>query len=135
MAQALITAGVRPALNGNKLFLGKLVLIRADGEETKHAEEVRSLGVDVNFWERGTERKGNRVYGKDINGNRYMLSHMKNGSRMVTKKGHRFYNVAPVTEWTIRLPLPNRRNGNLFDPRWYDLTLEIMENLFDTGSA
>ena len=75
MAQALINAGVRPALKGNRLFLGKLVLVRADGEETKHAEEVRSLGVDVNFWERGTERKGNRVYGKDINGNRYMLSH------------------------------------------------------------
>ena len=135
MAQALINAGARPALKGNRLFLGKLVLVRADGEETKHAEEVRSLGVDVNFWERGTARNGNRVYGKDINGNRYMLSHMKNGERVVTKKGRRFYNEAPTTEWIIHLPISNRRNGNLFDPRWFDLTPEIMENLFNTGSA
>ena len=135
MAQALINAGVRPALKGNRLVLGKLVLVRADGEYTRHAEEVISLGVDVNFWDWGTERKGNRVYGKYINGNRYMLSHMKNGARVVTRKGRRFYNEAPTTEWIIHLPISNRRNGNLFDPRWYDLTLEIMENLFDTGSV
>ena len=87
MIQELLDAGLRPALKGNRLVLGKLVLIRADGEETKHAAEVRSRGVDVNFWDRGTERKGNRVYGKDISGNRYMLSHMKNGQRVVTKNG------------------------------------------------
>ena len=99
----MLDANIRPALKGNRLVLGKLVLIRADGEETKHAEEVRSRGVDVNVWDRGTERKGNRVYGKYINGNRYMLSHMKNGSRVVTKKGRRFYSGAPVTEWIIHL--------------------------------
>ena len=135
MIQELLDAGLRPALKGNRLVLGKLVLIRADGEETKHAEEVRSRGVDVNFWDRGTERKGNRVYGKDINGNRYMLSHMKNGQRVVTKNGRRFYNEAPTTEWIIHLPIANRRNGKLFDPRWHDMTPEIMENLFDAASA
>ena len=64
-----------------------------------------------------------------------MLSHMKNGARVVIRKGHRFYNEAPTTEWLIHLPISNRRNGNLFDPRWYDLTPEIMDTLFDTGSA
>ena len=56
MAQALIDAGLRPALKGNRLVLGKLVLIRADGEETKHAEEVRSSGVDVTFLGDGARR-------------------------------------------------------------------------------
>ena len=41
MAQALLEAGVRPALKGNRLVLGKLVIVRADGEETKYAEEAR----------------------------------------------------------------------------------------------
>ena len=130
----LLDAGLRPALKGTRLVLGKLVLVRADGEETKHAEAVRELGVPVNFWDRGTERKGNRVYGKDINGNRYMLSHMKNGQRVVTKKGRRFYNEAPVTEWIIHLPIANRRNEKLFDHRWHDMTPEIMENLFETDT-
>ena len=133
--QELLDAGCRPALNGTRLVLGKLVLARADGEETKYAEEVRSRGVDVDFWEKGTERNGNRVYGRYINGNRYMLSHMKNGSRVVTKKGRRFYNEAPVTEWIIHLPIANIRNEKLFDPRWHDMTPEIMENRLDAGSA
>ena len=77
--QELLDAGLMPALQGTRLVLGKLVLVRADGEETKYAEEVLSRGVYVNFWERGTERKGNNVYGRDINGNKYMLSHMKLG--------------------------------------------------------
>ena len=91
--------------------------------------------MDVNFWERGTDRKGNQVDGRDTNGNRYMLPHTRNGARVVTKKGRRFYQEAPVTEWMIHLPIANRRNGKLFDPRWHDLTPEIMENLFDTNSA
>ena len=135
MIQELLDAGLRPALRGNRLVLGNLVLIRADGEETNHAEEVRSRGVDVNFWDRGTVRKCNRVFGKDISGNRYMLSHMKNGQRIVTKKGRRFYSEAPTTEWIIHLPIANRRNGRRFDPRWHDMTPDIMENLFDAGSA
>ena len=49
MAQALINAGARPALEGNMLFLGKFVFFRADGEDTTHAEAVRSLGVDAIF--------------------------------------------------------------------------------------
>ena len=109
MITQLLDSGLRPALKGNRLVLGKLVLVRADGEETKYADEARSAGVEVNFWERGTERRGNRVYGKDIAGNRYMLSHMKNGERVVTKKGRRFYNEAPTTEWIIHLPIANWR--------------------------
>ena len=81
----LLDAGLRPALKGTRLVLGKLVLVRADGQETKHAEAVKEHGIAMNFWDRGTERKGNKVYGKDINGNRYMLSHMRNGQRVVTK--------------------------------------------------
>ena len=45
-------AGLRPVLKGNRLVLGKLVLVRADGEETKYADEVRNAGVEVNFWGR-----------------------------------------------------------------------------------
>ena len=60
---------------------------------------------------------------------------MNNGPRVVTKKGRIFYNEAPVTEWIIHLPIANIRSGQLFDPRWHDLTPEIMENLFDAGSA
>ena len=134
MTTELLDSGLRPVLKGNRLVLGKLVLVRADGEETKYADEVRSAGVEVNFWERGTERRGNRVYGKDIAGNRYMLSHMKNGERVVTKKGRRFYNEAPTTEWIIHLPIANRRGEKTFDPRWHDLTPEIMENLFQANS-
>ena len=53
----------------------------------------------------------------------------------MTKKWRRFYKEAPTTEWSIHLPIDKRRNGKLFDPRWHDMTPEIMENLFDAGSA
>ena len=109
MTAELLGAGLRPVLKGTRLVLGKLVLVKADGEETRYAHEVRNAGVEVNFWERGTERRGDRDYGNDIAGNRYMLSHMKNGERVVTKKGRRFYNEAPTTEWIIHLPIANRR--------------------------
>ena len=49
MAQTLLDAGLRPALNGNRLVLGKLVLVRADEDGTKYAEEVISRGGDANF--------------------------------------------------------------------------------------
>ena len=62
-----------------------------------------------------------------------MLSHMRNGQRVVTKKGRRFYNEA-ATEWIIHLPIVNRKNEKLFDHRWHDMTPEIMENLFETHS-
>ena len=39
-----------------------------------------------------------------------------------------------MTEWIIHLPIANRRNEKLFDHRWHDMTLEIMENLFETHS-
>ena len=117
MITQLLDSGLRPALKGNRLVLGKLVLVRADGEETKYADEARSAGVEVNFWERGTERRGNRVYGKDIAGNRHMLSHTKNGERVVTKKGRRTHNKAPTTACAIPPPLPHPRVKKLIDPR------------------
>ena len=30
------------------------------------------------------------------------------GGRVVTKKGRKFYNEAPTTEWIIHLPIANR---------------------------
>ena len=49
--QECLDTGLKPALTSNRLVLGKLVLVRADGEEIKHAEAVRSRGVDVIFGE------------------------------------------------------------------------------------
>ena len=126
----LLNAGHRPTLKGTRVVLGKLVLVRADGQDTPHAEAVRQRGIDVQFWDKGTERVGNRVYGYDVAGKRYMLSHMKNGQRVATKRGRLYCESAPTTEWIIHLPIASRRNDKYFDQRYHDMTPETMSNLF-----
>ena len=73
------------------------------------------------------------VYGRYINGNMYMFSHMKNGQSVVANEGRMFFNEAPTTEWSINLPIARIRNGQLVDLRWHDLTLETMDNLCSTN--
>ena len=55
------------------------------------------------------------------------------GEQVVTKVGRRFYEGAPQTEWIIHLPVVEVRNGKTFNERYFDLTPDMLKNIFYPG--
>ena len=107
-----LASGQQPSINGRRVALRDVVLVRANGSEAPAAEEVRrqaaasGIPMDISFWDcnAAVERQGNRSYGFDIEGNKHLISQARRGQRVVTATGRRFYEEIPQTEWITHVP-------------------------------
>ena len=140
----LLDGGAAVSLRRNSLVLHDVTLTRANGTETPAAAELRlqsaRRGLDpANFsldrWNRGAavEREGNRMFARDRDGTRHMVSRRRfdadgNRRRVVTAAGRRFYEDAPLTQWIVNVPVVSRRmpSGTLFNPRYMPITDEFL---------
>ena len=58
------------------------------------------------------------TFARDRNDVRHMITRRRNGQRVATNAGRRFYHSAPLSQWIVNVPIISRRNrtGGLFDP-------------------
>ena len=97
---AALGAGERPALVGQNLRLGSVVLQRADGRDTPALREVelqmgrRNLDTAGAFdtFLPGTSQRGRNTYATDAAGQERMIARRVRGENRVTQAGKRFYN-------------------------------------------
>ena len=132
----LLDSGANVSLRRSSLVLRDVVLSRANGTETPAATEMRlqvaRRGLDpapfsLERWNRAAavQQEGNRAFAYDRGGNRHMVSRQRNGQRVATVAGKRFYHDAPLTQWIFQVPVANRRNdGDLWRPRYLGLSEE-----------
>ena len=136
----LLDSGATVSLRRNNVVLRDVVLTRANGTGAPAANELRrqvaSRGLDpANFslerWDRGTgvEQVGNRTFAFDRDGNRHMLSRRRDGQRVATAAGRRFYHDAPLTQWIITVPVISVRvaTGGRFNSRSLPITEAFLE--------
>ena len=141
-----LDAGYQPSINGRRVVLRDVVLIRSSGDEAPAANEVRrqaaSRGIDINitYWDReaAVEQQGNKSFAFDITGHKHLIVHKRNSQKVVTLQGRRFYSEAPQTKWLVHLPVVNVRSVDgrraYFGHRIITLTEEVMEALFSRAS-
>ena len=138
----LLDSGATVSLRRNNVVLRDVVLTRANGTGAPAANELRrqvaSRGLDpANFslerWDRGTgvEQVGNRTFAFDRDGNRHMLSRRRNGQRVATAAGRRFYHDAPLTQWLINVPVIYERisTGRRFNPGYMRINDDFLQAL------
>ena len=130
----LLDSGANVSLRRSSLVLRDVVLTRANGTETPAATELRlqvaRRGLDpapfsLERWNRAAavQQEGNRTFAYDRGGNRHMVARQRNGQRVATVAGKRFYHDAPLTQWIFQVPVANRRNdGDLWRRRYIGLT-------------
>ena len=93
-----LDAGYQPSINGRRVVLRDVVLIRSSGDEAPAAAEVRqqaaSRGLDINitYWDReaAVERQGNKSFAFDITGHKHLIVRKRNSQRAATVQGRRF---------------------------------------------
>lgn len=144
----LLDSGATVSLRRNNLVLRDVVLTRANGTETPAAAELRlqvaRRGLDpANFslerWDRGTgvEQVGNSTFAFDRAGNRHMIARRRNGQRVATAAGRRFYQDAPLTQWIVNVPVISvrARTGGRFNPRYIPITADFVEAMTARASG
>ena len=130
---AALNAGERPALVGQNLRLGSVVLQRADGRDTPALREVelqmgrRNLDTAGAFdtFQPGTSRRGRNTYATDAAGQERMIARRVRGENRVTQAGRRFYRQS-YTRYIVHVPtfLVRRSTGQRFRDDRYDVTGE-----------
>ena len=130
---AALNAGERPALVGQNLRLGSIVLQRADGRDAPALREVelqmgrRNLDAAGAFdtFQPGTTRRGRGTYAVDSNGQERMIARRVGGENRVTRAGRRFYNQG-YSRYILHVPiyLVRRSTGQRFRDDRYDVTGE-----------
>ena len=139
-----LDAGYQPSINGRRVALRDVGLVRASGDEASAAAEVRrqaaSRGVDVNitYWDReaAVGRQGNKSFAFDFTGHNHLIVHKRNSQRVVTAQGRRLYAEAPQTNWLIHVPVVHRGTGrqsgtgSYFGHRIITMTEHMMQALF-----
>ena len=93
-----LDAGYQPSIDGRRVVIRDVTLMRATGVEAPAAEEVRrqaarrGIPIEVSYWDRqaATDREGNRTFGYDIAGNRHLVAQRRNNQQVVTTQGRRF---------------------------------------------
>ena len=107
-----LNAGIVPNIQGNRVVLQDVTLVRADGTRAPAAAEAdrqaTALGINLNmsFWDSqaATERRGNQIIAYDRSGLAHTVARRMRGQRVATRAGRRFYEEAPRTAWIIHIP-------------------------------
>ncbi len=130
---AALNAGERPALVGQNLRLGSIVLQRSDGRdapamrETELQMERRNLDAAGAFdtFQAGTTRRGRGTYAVDSNGQERMIARRVGGENRVTRAGRRFYNQG-YSRFILHVPvyLYRRSSQQRIKEDRYDVTGE-----------
>ena len=142
----LLGGGATVSLRRNNLVLRDIVLTRANGTEAPAAAEMRlqvarrglaPANFSLERWDRGAavEQAGNRTFAVDRDGNRHLVSMRRNGQRVVTNAGRRFYQDAPQTQWIVNVPVISVRGtrGGTFNPRYIPITDAFLQAMEDQG--
>jgi hypothetical protein len=141
----LVGAGVTPSLRGNRVVLGDVTLVFANGREAPAAGEMRrhvaSRNLDaadyaVNRFQPNTLTRSNgRLVGLDRNGREHVLLRHFRGVTRVTPAGRRYEAEAPLVSWVVRIPVVHRRNNGLpFDAREVTLTDDDLRRMAPGGA-
>ena len=139
-----LDAGYQPSINGRRIVLRDVILIRSSGDEAPAAAEVRrqaasrGIDIDISYWDReaAAEQQGNKSFAFDITGHKHLIVHKRNSQRVVTTQGRRFYAEAPQTKWLVHVPVVNRRVHSdsdtyvYFGHRIITMTEDMMQVLF-----
>ena len=140
-------SGANVSLRRSSLVLRDVVLSRANGTETPAATEMRlqvaRRGLDpapfsLERWDReaAVEHAGDRTFAFDRDGQRHTITRRRNGQRVVTNAGRRFYQEAPLTQWIVNVPVVSirARSGARFNVRYIAVTDEMLQALEDNAT-
>ena len=132
---AALDAGERPALRGNNLRLGSVVLQRTDGRDApamaEAVSQMRQRNIDMTgafdtFADAAPTRRGSSSYAVDRQGREHRITRRaRNGDNVPTVAGRRFY-AQPYTRWLVHIPtiLVRRTTGATFQTTRHDRTGE-----------
>ena len=130
---AALDAGERPALRGNNLRLGSIVLQRTDGRDAPALREVelqmerRNIDTTRAFdtFLASTTRRGRNTYATDTAGRERVVARRVGGVNRVTKAGRRFWKES-YSRYIIHVPtyFKRRSTGERFRDDEYNVTGE-----------
>ena len=141
----LIWAGATPSLRGNRVVLGDVTLVFANGREAPVAAEMRRQVCSKNldgaayatnrFQTNSLTKRNGRLMGIDRAGREHVLLRHFRGVTRVTPAGRRYETEAPLVQWVVHIPVVHwRRMGIPFDPRTVAITDEMIRRLAPEAS-
>ena len=141
----LVGNGVMPSLRGNRVVLGDVTLVLANGREAPVAAEMRrqvsSRNLDAaaystnRFQANSLTRRDGRLMGTDRDGREHVLLRHFRGVTRVTPAGRRYEAESPLVQWVVHIPVEHRRRmGIPFDPRTVAITDEMLRRLAPDAS-